>query len=133
MFMAVRVGDGPGRNAYSLFGAGVMLGLGALAYLMVGLVIGRLVPPSALLGGSGGGQVVLLVLSLASVPWVAAPGGRSRACVAAPDRRRPTGPAAAPPARLPFAPFAALSWLVVALQIAVTLLSAPHRARDAVL
>ena len=70
MFLAVRAALAR-AHSYSLFGAGIMLGLGALAYLVVGVVIGRLVPPSALLGGSGGGQTVLFVLS--SVGFV---GGR---------------------------------------------------------
>jgi len=69
VFLAVRAALAR-AHSYSLFGAGIMLGLGALAYLVVGVVIGRLVPPSALLGGSGGGQTVLFLLTL--VGFVAA-------------------------------------------------------------
>jgi len=131
VFMAVRAALSRAQS-YSLFGAGVMLGLGALAYLVVGVVIGHLVPPSALLGGSGGGQAVLFVLS--SVGFV---GGRLvglKRLRGRPGQTTSYGdlrPRRLRDYRSPL--FPALSCLIVALQIAVTLLGAPHRAGTLVL
>ena len=131
VFLAVRAAMAR-AHSYSLFGAGVMLVLGALAYLVVGVVIGHLVPPSALLGGSGGGQTVLFVLAL--VGFV---GGRLVGLKRLRDRPGQAlsygdlWPRRLRDYRSPL--FLALSCLVVALQIAVTLLGAPHRTGTPVL